>query len=1031
MNLVIGVVDACEIIPYVQHYYSIYKGESVFDGARGALGYIKVGLEEERTEVVTQREVTADGVNLPDMYSSNQLSSLQQLDNVESDILVQGMDGRQDTDLDGCSHGVREEENYEKSSVSADAAETVDIIPQFDARQYGMSSDATEFLADGTGLGEEQVEKTSMEEERAVVNIFTAESLLHGTVQAPGLELFDARLYEMGMYEFLGKAGEFEDLLVEDSGELRFVGQRLDISKPPGTLIQATFSHSDYTEEVVAAEYNTRQFEEVTSDVELGLCAPVTSWTINEVWVKQGCQHTGYQGYLGNTLLRDPGLQVEKKATIMAVNSLHGQELYNTRVRAGCTDTHKSIRVDTNFIMGEADFFLVEDHPEGEMYVANKYSGGENNSIIGVGSGLEVKPRALDNPGYKAETAAQALFSINEEVNKRLQQEEEAISMAKVKEEFVKDFSYDRLYDYHHDELGPCTSVVGNLPQLNSCSVSVVINPAGKVVKCMDNNKISVVEEECSEISAASARNITCKVEMKDSSVRGAMQDPNTLVGVYEIPEVMGDGAKDTQLYLGDTMEDLHDKKAMEDAPENVEDEEAIVSSPEGVTFLLGVFSALGCIVEWASRFSLTMVDDPKEYASSTYKGQAEEENVIDKREIVEDHDIPDYYGSDNNLLGLRSKGDLWGDVVLIIADMGPMAQEYNKQQARQPNTIPHKEEEMNYEFPDPTGENNDLLGLGKVNNVGVDETFLPADAGPSAELKEKEQLDTAICTVEVQSILEISHIQTANEIWIEPNSSYGETDVYVNITETGEPYDDTVSATEPGWDLFPYNELTWAEVEYDAASAEYIAAREILQAACNKAVTELMHGDFEEERKKMMIQQLDLYVEHLICAFCDKDACHIGLVGHHLPDHVESNLLALNEMTEEVKDAIRGYSSTSSPTRVIQRQVMIRDDSSFHKWPDIKGKSLKFPRFPSKLPIPSPEASPGTSSTSFSPSSPRTCPSCASMPPTSPPGTSRCAAVPGVLSSSSRPGWRTSSPSAGRESVPPPSSSPWSSSRG
>ena len=177
MNLVMGVVDAVEIIPYKQQCSSIYKGRCVSDEARDVLGYIEEGLEEERTEVViqqevTENEITEDEVNLPDMNASTQLSSLQQLVNVESDFLVKIMGARQDTDLISCSYGVKEEENF-----ITDTAKTVDI-PQFDATQHGMSSDNTEFLAEGTRLGEEQVEKTSTEE-RAAGNIFPAESFLH------------------------------------------------------------------------------------------------------------------------------------------------------------------------------------------------------------------------------------------------------------------------------------------------------------------------------------------------------------------------------------------------------------------------------------------------------------------------------------------------------------------------------------------------------------------------------------------------------------------------------------------------------------------------------------------------------------------------------------------------------------------------------------------------------------------------------------------------------------------------------------
>ena len=47
----------------------------------------------------------------------------------------------------------------------------------------------------------------------------------------------------------------------------------------------------------------------------------------------------------------------------------------------------------------------------------------------------------------------------------------------------------------------------------------------------------------------------------------------------------------------------------------------------------------------------------------------------------------------------------------------------------------------------------------------------------------------------------EISHIQIAEEIRTELVSSCSETE---NISLTGEPYDDTVNAAEPGSDLSP-----------------------------------------------------------------------------------------------------------------------------------------------------------------------------------------------------------------------------------
>ena len=49
------------------------------------------------------------------------------------------------------------------------------------------------------------------------------------------------------------------------------------------------------------------------------------------------------------------------------------------------------------------------------------------------------------------------------------------------------------------------------------------------------------------------------RVEVKDSRVLGAAQDPYAMVGVYKIPEVLGDVAKDTQLDLGASMGVLDD----------------------------------------------------------------------------------------------------------------------------------------------------------------------------------------------------------------------------------------------------------------------------------------------------------------------------------------------------------------------------------------------------------------------------------------------------------------------------------------
>jgi len=113
------------------------------------------------------------------------------------------------------------------------------------------------------------------------------------------------------------------------------------------------------------------------------------------------------------------------------------------------------------------------------------------------------------------------------------------------------------------------------------------------------------LSQECSDIPAARSRNITSEVEMRDSSVLGAAQDPYTMAGVYEIPEVIGDGAEDTQLDLGDTEEVLNDNVETADNEFTKEAEPPDVASvkPE---VLLGLFSVLGCIVELAYRFGLT-----------------------------------------------------------------------------------------------------------------------------------------------------------------------------------------------------------------------------------------------------------------------------------------------------------------------------------------------------------------------------------------------------------------------------------------
>ena len=93
-------------------------------------------------------------------------SVFKQLTNVESDSLVQFMEARQDTELIGRSHGVREEENLQESGVISNATRTVDT-QQSEANLHVRNSDAKEFLAE---IGTDQVERIIMEKERAVMN---------------------------------------------------------------------------------------------------------------------------------------------------------------------------------------------------------------------------------------------------------------------------------------------------------------------------------------------------------------------------------------------------------------------------------------------------------------------------------------------------------------------------------------------------------------------------------------------------------------------------------------------------------------------------------------------------------------------------------------------------------------------------------------------------------------------------------------------------------------------------------------------
>ena len=146
----------------------------------------------------------------------------------------------------------------------------------------------------------------------------------------------------------------------------------------------------------------------------------------------------------------------------------------------------------------------------GEMFNASKYSmsGDENSFIIGVGSGAaEVKPEAAANPGYETvDVAAEALFYVEEEGNKYLQQEV-AINMARrVMEESAHDFSHDSLYNHLPNMNRDVTSGDEELPEniVSLCKagagehVTDCDNVGGKVEKKYDDGPvIGLANERC------------------------------------------------------------------------------------------------------------------------------------------------------------------------------------------------------------------------------------------------------------------------------------------------------------------------------------------------------------------------------------------------------------------------------------------------------------------------------------------------------------------------------------------------------
>ena len=115
------------------------------------------------------------------------------------------------------------------------------------------------------------------------------------------------------------------------------------------------------------------------------------------------------------------------------------------------------------------------------------------------------------------------------------------------------------------------------------------------------------------------------------------------------------------------------------------------------------------------------------------------------------------------------------------------------------------------------------------------------------------------------------------------------------------------VSHPEPSWDYLPYNNVTWADVESSEALAEHKANREFVNLACKMAIEELEHiNNIEEERKQIMILELGLCMDKYVSAYSDHETFYIRQTGQDFPDQIENLLWEMNEVVEEVKDAIR-----------------------------------------------------------------------------------------------------------------------------
>merc|ERR1719318_408233 len=360
-----------------------------------------------------------------------------------------------------------------------------------------------------TGSGEEEMSGKEVMYKVPVKDGYKAGTQVSSKeVTAGRMEYFDAKQYVM----------------VEDYEEIGFIGHCVDISRTPGYLhLQATLSHPATSNEqqqpysdpckVVAAEYDMRRFAEKQEDEELGLReAPVVgssvtqSWVVNEVGVKEsssGQRTDRYQSYLQDYLPMDTILQGEKEA-IMVRHSMHEDKLCDTMVSASCTDMDKSLRLEQIFNKGKECL----NNREGEMFGYSEYAGGGHSDIIG----------AICNLGYSeaVHNAAEALFYVKDESYKHMRQQQEEKGSREVLE-FEQNCDKYGLFNNHHRELEPSASLMGNLPQLNSCFKSVEIIPTDQGVKCMDN-KISGEEFISFELTGTLAYSLASQECVVDSS---------------------------------------------------------------------------------------------------------------------------------------------------------------------------------------------------------------------------------------------------------------------------------------------------------------------------------------------------------------------------------------------------------------------------------------------------------------------------------------------------------------------------------